>query len=213
MGTRSSIPGVVAILVVMGLSSLVFAGPVHIYHGDFNLPIPAPDDPESEYGRGWMDAAVIEIPDHFIIIDLNVCINLTHSSIFDLKIRLEHSTGPNLWLNWYNYKYEYLEGVNYTRSIFDDEALVPIEQGQAPFAGRFKPRTPNLLSIFDGQDAFGSWTLRIHDRFYDDIGKLDSFELIITIPEPATAILFIFSGGLAILSRPRRYYLLTSLRD
>ena len=203
MGTRSSIPGVVAILVVMGFSSIVFAGPVRIYREDFNLPIPAPDDPESEYGKGWMDAAVIKIPHHFIIDDLDVCINLTHSSIFDLQIHLEHSSGTNLWLNSYNYKYEYLEGVNYTRTIFDDEASVPIGRGRAPFTGRFKP---NQLSIFDGLDAFGSWRLQIHDRFYDDIGKLDSFELIITVPEPATAILFIFSGGLAILSRPRRYY-------
>lgn len=205
MGARNSIPSVVAILVVW-FSSFVFAGPVHIYRGDFNLPIPAPDAPESKYGRGWMDAAIVKVPHHFVIDDLNVRISLKHTKIFDLRILLQSPAGTSLCLNTYDPLYEYFEGEDYKGTVFDDEAEVPIEKAKPPFAGRFKPRTPNRLSIFDGRDAYGSWTLRIHDRFYYDIGELESFELIFTIPEPATAILFIFSGGLAILSRPRRYY-------
>jgi hypothetical protein len=204
MNARSSVQWIVAFFfMVAGLGSPVFAGPTIIYGGDFDLPIPAPDDPESEYGMGWMDDAVIEIPDHFTIYDLDVGITLMHTKVFDLQIFIESPAGTRLCLNMYNPLYEYFEGEDYIQTIFDDEADLPIEEGQPPFTGRFRPKAPNLLELFDGQDTFGQWKLQVRDAYYDDTGNLESVEVMITICEPGTATLLILGAAFVALFKPR----------
>jgi hypothetical protein len=99
---------------------------------------------------------------------------------------------------------EYFEGANYTNTIFDDEAEVLIEQGEPPFTGRFRPLDPYRLSAFDYENSFGLWRLQIYDAWEWDTGTLDSFELIITTPEPATAILLTLGAGLMTVFKPRR---------
>ncbi len=73
---------------------------------------------------------------------------------------------------------------------------IAIEHGNAPFTGSFRPKVGNSLSVFDGLDAFGQWRLQIDDLYHDDKGSLENFELIITVPEPATFMLFALSGCL-----------------
>jgi len=172
---------IVAILgLMLGFSFAASATPDHTYGGDFNLRIPA--DPDNT--KGWMDDAVIEIPDHFPIADLDVCISVTHSKVFDLQLFLQSPTGTRLCLNMYNLN-EYFDGENYTQTIFDDEAELSIEQAQPPFTGRFRPEPGNALSIFDGLDAYGSWRLQIYDAYFADSGTLDRFELMICGKIPA----------------------------
>ncbi len=203
MNVRSSVQWIVAFFfMAAGVGSPVFAGPTVIYGGDFDLPIPAPDDPQSEYGRGWMDDAVIEIPDHFTICDLDVGITLTHTSAFDLQIFLQSPAGTLLCLNMYNLD-EFFKGEDYTQTIFDDEAQVPIEKAEPPFTGRFRPRSPAQLSVFDGPDTFGQWKLQIYDAYYYDTGTFDSFEVMITICEPGTATLLILGAAFVALFKPR----------
>ncbi len=200
MEARSTVQWIVAILViVVGYCFPVFADTVHIYSGDFDLSIPAaPDDT-----RGWMADAIINVADNLILHDLDVGITATHTSVFDLQIYLQSPAGTQLCLNMYNLD-EYFEGANYTNTIFDDEAEIPIEQGEAPFTGRFRPRADNLLEVFDGQNAYGPWRLQIYDAWEWDTGTLNSFELMITTPEPATAILLILGAGLITVFKPRR---------
>ncbi len=161
------------------------------YDGQFNLRIPA----EQNDSKGWMADAVIEIPDHFIIWDLDVGITLTHTKDFDLQIYLQGPDGTTLCLNMYDPSNDYFEGEDYTQTIFDDEAVIPIEQAQPPFTGRFRPEENYHLAVFDGQDTYGPWHLRIYDAFYADTGYLTRFQLTITVPEPTTMIL-LASGGL-----------------
>jgi subtilisin-like proprotein convertase family protein len=190
---------VAALFLVMIFPSIGFSDPVHIYSGDFNLPIPA--QPGST--KGWMDdKAIIEIHDHFPISDLDVGISLTHSRVFDLQLYLQDPT-ERLCLNMYNFD-EYFNGENYTQTIFDDEAELSIEQGQPPFTGRFRPVEPYKLSEFDGEDAYGSWRLQIYDAWEWDTGTFNRFELMITAPEPATAILLSIGVGLMRLRRPQQ---------
>ena len=200
MDARNAALNIVAILVIaVGWAFPVFADSIHIYSGDFDLSIPAaPDDT-----RGWMDNAIIEVGDYHIIHDIDVGITATHTSVFDLQIYLQSPAGTQLSLNMYNLD-EYFEGANYIDTVFDDEAEVPIEQGEAPFTGRFRPRAGNLLQVFDGQNAYGLWRLQIYDAFYADTGTLNSFELMITTPEPATAILLLLGTGLMTVFKPRR---------
>jgi len=100
MDAPNAVQRIVAIvLIVVGLSFPVFAGQVHIYSAEFDLPIPSPDAPESEYGKGWMTDAIIEIPDPLTIHDLDIRISLTHEALFDLQILLQSPAGTNVVLN------------------------------------------------------------------------------------------------------------------
>lgn len=199
MNARSSVQWIVAFFfMAAGVGSPVFAGPTVIYGGDFDLRIPA--DPDSS--KGWMDDAVIEIPDHLIIYDLDVGINLTHTHVFDLQIFLQSPAGTKICLNKYDLA-EFFFGQDYTDTIFDDEALLSIKEGTAPFTGRFRPRSPAKLSVFDGQDTFGQWKLQIYDAYHSDTGNLESFEVMITICEPGTATLLILGAAFVALFKPR----------
>jgi hypothetical protein len=158
---------------------------VYVYGGDFDLRIPE----ELDSTKGWMLDAVIEVPEHFIINDLDVSIAVHHSNVFDLEILLESPDGTTLYLNGYDLSIDYLKGEDYIGTIFDDEAELPIERGSPPFTGCYRPKAPGSLSIFDGQDAYGKWSLKIYDAYYADSGNLSYFELSFTIPEPATVLL------------------------
>ena len=201
MDARNIVQGFIAALIVAGASFPVFAGPVYTYGGDFNLPIHDPPGP-----GGLMTVAVIEVPDLFIISDLDVRIDITHANVFDLQLFVQSPDGTRICLNMYDFT-EFFEGADYKQTIFDDEAEVPIEQGEPPFSGRFRPKAIdplNLLEVFTGKNAYGSWQLQIYDMWPTDTGTLDSAELIITAPEPATAMFLIFGAGLAILFKSRR---------
>jgi hypothetical protein len=202
MGSPRVLKWIVVAMVVMGDAggcSSVYADTIYTYGGPFSLRIPA--DPDNT--MGWMDDAIINVPDHITIADIDVRINITHTNVFDLQLYLVDSTNTTVLLNMYNVD-EFFIGANYTDTIFDDEADTPIEQGQPPFTGRFRPREPEHLARFDGHDAFGIWRLRIYDFWLNDAGSLDSFEIIITTPEPGTATLLILGVGLLRLCNPRR---------
>jgi len=200
MYTRNPVPrALVVFLIVAATCNPAVAGPVRIYGRDnFNKPIPA----DSKSTRGLMDDAIIEVTDHFIIQDLNVHITINHSKVFDLQLFLQSPAGTRVCLNFYNPQTEYFEGKNYLNTIFDDEALLGIEDGQAPFAGRFKPRAPVLLSAFDGEDVFGTWRLQVEDSWPMNTGVLKSFKMKVEVPEPTSAILWLV--GLGLVGKSRR---------
>ena len=88
-------------------------------------------------------------------------------------------------------------GHNFINTVFDDEAATAIGSSSAPFTGSFRP--DQLLSAFDGQDAFGVWTLRVADRAARDVGSINRWGIDITaqnqsVPEPASLVL----AGLAL---------------
>lgn len=182
---------VVVLLGGMGMVSPSLANIITIYGGQFNLPIP--DKP------GMLDA-IIEITDHQTIHDLDVRINISHGNVFDLQIILQGPDGTAISLNSYNLE-QFFEGANYIETVFDDEALLPIEQAQAPFTGRFRPIEPYRLSQFYNTSVYGLWHLRIYDMYYYNTGTLNSFELIVTAPEPP--MLFLLTLG-AVMVRKKR---------
>jgi len=176
-----------------------FADPAPIvYSYDFELHLL---DPNGSIPA--ITEAIMEVADHFIISDLNIQIDITHTHVFDLQLILERPTDDGLCLNKYEFA-EFFDGENYTETIFDDEAEFSIEDATAPFTGSFKPEPGKLLEIFDGSDAYGTWRLQIYDLWPTDTGTLDHVELIFNTPEPATAVLLVFATCLAVLKRPRR---------
>jgi subtilisin-like proprotein convertase family protein len=205
MEARSTMQWIVTCLVIMtGISFPVFAGPVYTYGGEFDLTIPKPDTSDPDISKGWMEDAVIEITDHFIVSDLDVKISITHTSAFDLQIFLQSPVGTKICLNMYTFN-EFFEGANYTQTVFDDEAELSIKDTLSPFTGPFRPLEPYKLSDFDGQDIYGIWRLQVYDAWDWDTGTLDSFELVITTPEPAMLIFLILGAGLVNRFNTRRY--------
>ncbi|MHC4659676.1 MAG: PEP-CTERM sorting domain-containing protein [Planctomycetota bacterium] len=212
MDARSTAQWTVAILitVVGACDAIVNANPVHLYGGEFDLPIPSPDESESEFGKGWMTDAVINVTDHIDISDLDVTVSLTHESLFDLQIIIQSPAGTNVLLNPAGNLAFIVKGEDGRLTpvggsmdlFFDDEADVSIEQAIEPLTQPFRP--VSSLSLFDHEDPFGHWRLRIYDAFYADTGTIDSFELIITTPEPTTAALLILGAALLTFFRPRR---------
>lgn len=211
MNTRNAVQRIVEILVITAMTSYssVSANTVHIYSGDFDLPIPALDDPDREYGRGRMTDAVIEIPDHFTIHDIDVSVGLTHGSFFDLQIILQSPAGTNVALNLAGNLTFIVRGEDGSLTavggsaqfVFDDEAELTIEQATKPFTAPYRPAWS--LSSFDDEDAYGLWELHIHDWWQADTGTLNHFELIVSTPEPTTAILLILGIALIRLQRHR----------
>jgi subtilisin-like proprotein convertase family protein len=200
-------------LIVASLSSLARAAPVRIYHADFNSPIPA----NIGDTNGWMNDAIIDITDHFTILDLDVSLNVTHGAFFDLQIHLTSPAGTNIVLN-NSGNSVFIErkpdgrlgpvGGNLTLS-FDDQAELPIDQAARPFTDPYKPIDPYTLSMFDGEDTFGQWQLRIYDAALAHTGNLHNLKLTFTIPEPASLSLFALTAGLITARRPRRRIALT----
>jgi subtilisin-like proprotein convertase family protein len=207
MEVRKVVQRIVAILVLAEASFPVFADPVYTYSNHLNLPIPSLDAPEREYGRGWMTDAIIDATDHFIISDLNVSVTLEHESLYDLQILMQSPAGTNVVLNLAGNLAFIVRGEDGRLTsvggsgqwVFDDEAELSIEDVTEPFFGSFRPVWN--LSLFDGEDAYGLWRLRIYDAFYDDIGCLNSVEVTITAPEPVTAVFLMLGMGFVAMFR------------
>jgi subtilisin-like proprotein convertase family protein len=182
----------ILVIVAGAWGSAICAGSVHIYSGNFGLLIPAnPDDT-----NGWMADAVIEVPHHFIIHDLDVGISLTHENFIDLQIILQSPWGTAIVLNP-ALNIALLNIGGHMEIVFDDEAEVLIECAVAPLQGSYRPVDP--LAVFHGENVFGEWRLKILDWWPPDTGTLDSFELIIATPEPATAVLLALGFSLMTL--------------
>jgi hypothetical protein len=201
MRVHTTVSPVAAVVILLGLSASLEAGDSTVcltFGGQFDQRIPA--DPDAS--KGWMDDAIVEVPLHLVIHDLDVSVSLTHTNVFDLHLYLESPSGTRVLLNAYDPFAGYFEGEDYDGTVFDDEADRPIEAASPPFRGRYRPITPSSLAVFDGEDAYGPWRFEVYDAYHLDTGCFDAFALTLTIPEPAT-VAFLFLG-LGLIGAPQR---------
>ncbi|MEN6423974.1 MAG: proprotein convertase P-domain-containing protein [Phycisphaerales bacterium] len=168
---------------------------VYVYGGSFSQRIPA----DVEATRGWMQDAVLTVPDHLIICDVDVFLSIRHTAAFDLQLFLLGPSDAMVTLNTSDPFEGYYEGADYIATTFDDEADAEIADARPPFAGSFRPR--DSLTAFDGQDAHGDWRLLVYDAYFVNTGCLDSFVLRITVslPEAPVAVPIPPAGGLTLL--------------
>jgi len=112
--------------------------------------------------------------------DVNVTVSITHTFDGDLDVFLVGPTGAQVEL----FTDVGGNGQNFTGTTLDDQAALLISAGSAPFSGSYRPE--GLLSLFNGLDPTGTWTLRVTDDANLDVGTLVSWSLEISYLEPHT---------------------------
>ena len=129
-------------------------------------------------------SSTLFVGSHGLITDLNVLINsLTHTFDGDLRISLIAPNATEILLS----NRRGSSGDNFVNTVFDDEALSNVATASAPFTGTFRPQ--GSLSVLDGLDAYGTWTLRVQDLASFDVGSINSWGVNITaasVPEPGS---------------------------
>ena len=169
-----------------------------------NVPLAIPDN-----NAGGV-ASTLTVPDSFLITDLDLILNITHTWVGDLQVTLAHGATSVIALDRPGVPASTFgcSGDNISATL-SDEAGTPVEGvcggGTPTITGTFRPN--NLLSAFDGLNTSGLWTLTVRDLAAADTGTLQSWSLDISrnavaAPEPGT--LTLIGAGLLGLNWTRR---------
>ncbi len=126
---------------------------------------------------------------------ITVTVNLTHTYDGDIDVVLVAPNGDVLGLS----NGAGGAGDNYVNTVFSDAGTTTLASGTAPFTGTFKPwattwtscipvTKTSFASLGNGSiNPNGTWTLRVYDRYAQDVGTLNNWTLNIpsyTVPSP-----------------------------
>lgn len=123
--------------------------------------------------------SVIAVTDDKTVLDVDLLVEIAHTFTGDLTLQLLTPGGQTIALA----NRRGGSGDNFAGTLFDDEALVPIADGTAPFSESFQP--DGLLAAADGINANGNWELRVVDNAGSDTGTIVSWTLMLTYPGEA----------------------------
>ncbi len=119
----------------------------------------------------------LSVPTAATITDVNVGIDMEHAWVGDVRVTLSHlETGTTVEImdrpGSPPGTEEYGCDGDDIRVVLDDAASDPVENQCAATSptidGTFSPN--NALSAFDGENASGTWSLRVHDDYLEDDG-------------------------------------------
>ncbi len=110
-----------------------------------------------------------------MIADVDVSLNLTHTWDGQLVLTLTAPFSRSVLLIGRRGG----DGDNFTDTVLDDEAALPIVSGTAPFSGRYRPE--QALSRLDGYSPQGPWTLSVADIASGEVGTLLSWGITVTL--------------------------------
>jgi subtilisin-like proprotein convertase family protein len=166
-GAEPGLPGWTVYRDVNG-NNLYDVGRQTFNSGNINLTIP-------DNNTAWTSATQTVSGFTGTLTDINVLINMTHTWVADMEFRLVGPNGSTI-VNLITQRGG--SGDNFVNTVLDDQAAGTIASGTAPFTGSFRPEQP--LSVYNGSDPNGVWTLQARDRASGDIGVLQNWSLIIT---------------------------------
>lgn len=123
-------------------------------------------------------AKTLTITDDFLIDDLDITVNITHTYVSDLDLYLVSPWGDSVQLA--EDPTTFPAGANMTNCRFDDEAeeAFDYETLTAPFTGSWRPFA--TLEAFDGFTTAGAWRLRAIDNEAADTGTIGIFTIHVT---------------------------------
>jgi subtilisin-like proprotein convertase family protein len=114
--------------------------------------------------------STINIGQNMAINKLVVNVNITHSWVGDLVIKLRGPDGTNVTL----FNRRGGKGHN-IHTTFDDAASATLAAARAPYTGSVRPE--NALAAFAGKNTHGSWQLIVQDKAAGNEGTLISWSL------------------------------------
>lgn len=144
-------------------------------------------------------STMLNVPDDFIIADLNVNLEISHTWVGDVIVTLQSPAGtvvtifdrPGVPASTFG-----CNGDNILATL-DDEAGNQVEiqcAGSVPtINGTFIPN--NLLSAFDGESTLGNWTLTVSDVVTPDPGTLNTWGITYTHDVVSPPLDVILDGG------------------
>ncbi|MFC1635926.1 M4 family metallopeptidase [Planctomycetota bacterium] len=107
------------------------------------------------------------------LIDLNVRLDITHPRDEDLDVFLIAPDGTRIEL----FSDVGGTGSDFRDTVIDDDAILSISEGIAPFTGSYQPEQPLTLRNLYGTNIEGMWTLEITDDKLNERGILNSWSL------------------------------------
>ncbi|MGB5530575.1 MAG: YCF48-related protein, partial [Ignavibacteriaceae bacterium] len=147
-------------------------------HNNLNLLIPDPGEVSD----------VIEVSispdflDNYSLSGVTVLIDsVIHPEVSDLAFLLTHDGITDTLIAQSEIADSNIFSCNLT-----DASSIPIEEGESPYEGNYKPHNP--LSIFSGMDPNGDWTLKIVDMVSGNSGILQSWGLKLFFDAPTEVI-------------------------
>jgi sugar lactone lactonase YvrE/subtilisin-like proprotein convertase family protein len=142
----------------------------HNYTGA-NLPLSIP--------AGATVTATLTVSDNYTIADVNAQLSITDPADSDLSAYLVGPDGTRVVL----FSGVGGSGANFTSTVLDDQAALPVGSGAAPFTGGFQPQ--GQLTAFNGRNVQGTWSLVITNASTTHSGTLTAWSLTIVDPPAA----------------------------
>lgn len=134
------------------------------------------------------DSQTLTIEDHYVIADVDLELQIEHQWNGDLIVQLAHAdvTATVIHRPGYPIPNPYVgygdTGFNVVLDDWTDESIEhATSQGYGPVTGTYRPH-PDLLSVFNGLDAHGPWTVTLLDPIPSFAGRLNAWELRIGTP-------------------------------
>lgn len=170
------------------------------------LPGGAIADNSCRLATGSQIVRTFNVGSSFIVGDVDLGVFLTHTYRSDLRIYLTSPGGTTVTVMTWTGNVQSGDNLN---DLFDDEAATAITAHNATVTDPTTPiyshsnRPNNPLSVFDGQNAAGTWTLRICDAVGSDVGNFRRADLYLTSTSlSVTKISSVLSDGIN-LSDPK----------
>ena len=111
--------------------------------------------------------SIINMDQNAVITDVNLTLNVEHTWIADLEVKLIAPDGVTEIILFEDVG---SNGDNFTNTVLDDDASTDVSNGESPFTGSYSPT--GSLNDLNGLMSAGDWTLHINDDANQDGGNL-----------------------------------------
>ncbi|MFT3795612.1 reprolysin-like metallopeptidase [Flavobacterium sp.] len=140
-----------------------------------NVPVAIPADDVATV------SSTLEIADSFSIEQATIALNISHTWVTDIAVKLISPAGTEIML----VSHECGDNDDIDATFSDNG--VPLNCNGTPvISGTVKPETP--LGTLMGENSSGTWTLEVFDEFPEDGGFINSWSLNLCSIQPALSV-------------------------